>query len=170
MLRYESHNPSADIHLDSSLHSCRFLVWTCVVAMSASVHSLMLSTHVFFCLPLLLPVPSTVSWTMAFANPDNLVMWPYHCNFLLAIASSPYGLEMKWKQRLNHWRMEKAPEIDNIPLELIWQGGAPSIDMQNEICYKIWQTGQCSSTWTQKKGNLRQWQNDSAISLIRHPG
>ena len=41
------------------------------------VHSLMLSSHLFFCLPLLL-APFTVPGTIVFAMPEDLKMWPYH--------------------------------------------------------------------------------------------
>ena len=40
------------------------------------VHSLMLSSHLFFCLPLLL-APFTVP-CYVFAMPEDLEMWPYH--------------------------------------------------------------------------------------------
>ena len=39
------------------------------------VHSLMLSSHLFFCLPLLLS-PITVPCRIVFAMPENLEMWP----------------------------------------------------------------------------------------------
>ena len=41
------------------------------------VHSLMLSSHLFFCLPLLL-APFTVPCRIVFAMPEDLEMWPYH--------------------------------------------------------------------------------------------
>ena len=44
------------------------------------VHSLMLSFHHFFCLPLLV-VPFTVPCRIVFAMPENLEMWPYHLSF-----------------------------------------------------------------------------------------
>ena len=44
------------------------------------VHSLMLSSHLFFCLPLLL-APFTVSCRIVFAMPKDLEMWPYHLSF-----------------------------------------------------------------------------------------
>ena len=45
------------------------------------IHSLRLSPHLFFCLPLLL-APFTVPCRIVFAMPEDLEMWPYH--FLLA--------------------------------------------------------------------------------------
>ena len=47
---------------------------------SIPVHFLMLSLHLFFCLPLLLvlfPVPCRI----VFAMPEDLKMWPYHLRF-----------------------------------------------------------------------------------------
>ena len=45
-----------------------------------SVHSLMLSSHLFFCLPLLL-APFTVPCRIVFAMPEDLEMWPYNLSF-----------------------------------------------------------------------------------------
>ena len=44
------------------------------------VNSLMLSSHFFFCLPLLL-AHFTVPCRIAFAMPEDLEMWPYHLSF-----------------------------------------------------------------------------------------
>ena len=43
-------------------------------------HSLMLSSHLFLCLPLLL-APFTVPCRIVFAMPEDLEMWPYHLCF-----------------------------------------------------------------------------------------
>ena len=45
------------------------------------IHSLMLSSHLFFCLPLLL-APFTVPCRTVFTMPEDLEMWPYHLSFL----------------------------------------------------------------------------------------
>ena len=45
---------------------------------SIPIHSLMLSSHLFFCLPLFLS-PFTVPCRIVFAMPG--VMWPYHLSF-----------------------------------------------------------------------------------------
>ena len=44
------------------------------------VHSLMLSSYLFFCLPLLL-APFTVLCRIVFAMPEALEMWQYHLSF-----------------------------------------------------------------------------------------
>ena len=52
------------------------------LANSRPVHSLMLSSHLFFCLPCLLP-PFTVSCKMVLARPDKWETCPYHCSLCL---------------------------------------------------------------------------------------
>ena len=47
---------------------------------SIPVHFLMLSSHLFFCLPLFL-APFTVLCRIVFAMPEALKMWPYHLSF-----------------------------------------------------------------------------------------
>ena len=44
------------------------------------IHSLMLSSYLFFCLPLLL-APFTVPCRTVFAMPEDLEMWLYHLSF-----------------------------------------------------------------------------------------
>ena len=52
------------------------------LANSRPVYSLMLSCHLFLCLPCLLP-PFTVSCKMVFARPDERETWPSHCSLRL---------------------------------------------------------------------------------------
>ena len=49
---------------------------------SRPVHSLMLSSHLFFCLPCLLP-SFTVPCKVVLARPDERETWPYHCSLRL---------------------------------------------------------------------------------------
>ena len=49
---------------------------------SRPVHSLMLSSYLFLCLPCLLP-PFTVPWKMVFDKPNERETWPYHCSLRL---------------------------------------------------------------------------------------
>ncbi|KAK3881877.1 hypothetical protein Pcinc_013718 [Petrolisthes cinctipes] len=72
-------------------------------------------------------------------------------------------------------RSGKSAGVDNIPSELLKQGGESTIDMLTIICNKIWQTGEWPKPWTQsliivipKKGNLQLCQNYRTISLISH--
>ena len=50
------------------------------LAKSNSVHSLILSSHLFFCLPLFL-FPLTVPCRIVFAKPEDLETWPNHLSF-----------------------------------------------------------------------------------------
>ena len=52
------------------------------LANSRPVHSLMLSSHLFLCLPCLLP-PFTVPCKMVLARPDERETGPYHCGLRL---------------------------------------------------------------------------------------
>ena len=52
------------------------------LANSGPVHSLMLSSHLCFCLPCLLP-PFTVPCRMVLARPDERETCPYHCSLCL---------------------------------------------------------------------------------------
>ena len=52
------------------------------LANSRPVHYLMLSSHLFLCLPCLFP-PSTVPCKMVLARPDEPVTCPYHCSLCL---------------------------------------------------------------------------------------
>ena len=61
-----------------SLLSCA--LWD--LANSRPVHSLMLSSHLFFCLPCLLP-SFTVPCKMVLARPDDPETRPYHCSLRL---------------------------------------------------------------------------------------
>ena len=89
-----------DTHLSTYLSICPIILWTVgaphdvttnlrhsslssaflTVSLSPKpVHSQMLSSHRFLCLPLLLP-PCTVPWRNVLARPEDLVMCPYHCS------------------------------------------------------------------------------------------
>ena len=50
------------------------------LAKSIPVHSLILSSHLFFCLPLIL-FPFTVPCRIVFARPEDLETWPNHLSF-----------------------------------------------------------------------------------------
>ena len=49
---------------------------------SRPVHSLMLSSHLFLCLPCLFP-PFSVPCKIILARPDEWETWPYHCSLSL---------------------------------------------------------------------------------------
>ena len=76
----------------SFLHSSRFSAFPSVMFHGRPVHSLMLSSHRFLCLPLRLP-----SWTVpcriVLASPDDRVTCPYHFSLRLftVVRRSSYG-------------------------------------------------------------------------------
>ena len=63
---------------------------------SRPVHSLMLSSHLFLCLPCLLP-PFTLPCKMVLARPDERETWLYHCSLcLFTIVRSSCGTIACW--------------------------------------------------------------------------
>ena len=78
------------------------------------IHSLMLSSHLFFCLPLLL-APFTVSCRIVFAMPEDLEMWPYHLSFhfftmVRRSSCTPIGFCCE-PPRLSHGLFRKCSEV-----------------------------------------------------------
>ena len=70
----------------------------------------------------------------------------------------------------------KSAEVDNIPAEILQQGGEAIVNALLIICNNIWRTGQWPTPWTQslvialpKNGNLQLCHNYHTISLISHP-
>ena len=61
----------------SFLHSSRFSAFRLMMFQSRPVHSLMLSSHRFFCLPLRLP-PCTVPCRIVLTSPHDRLTCPYH--------------------------------------------------------------------------------------------
>ena len=66
----------------SFLHSSRLLAFRSSIFHSRPVHSLMLSSHRFLCLPLRLP-PWTVPCRIVLASPEDRVTCPYHFSLRL---------------------------------------------------------------------------------------
>ena len=64
------------------LHFSLFSTALWDLANSRPVYSLMLSSHLFLCLPCLLPA-FTVPCKMVLAWPDERETWPYHCSLRL---------------------------------------------------------------------------------------
>ena len=76
----------------SFLHSSRFSAFRSAMFHWRPVHSLMLSSHRFLCLPLRLP-PWTVPCGIVLASPDDRVTCPYHFSLRLftVVKRSSYG-------------------------------------------------------------------------------
>ena len=67
------------------------------LAKSIPVHSLILSPHLFFCLPLFL-FPFTVPCRIVFAKPEDLELWPNYLGvrFLTSVRSSSHSPVAAW--------------------------------------------------------------------------
>ena len=67
------------------------------LAKSIPVHSLILSSHLYFCLSLFL-FPFTVPCRIVFAKPEDLETWPNHLSFrfLTRVRSSSYSPMAAW--------------------------------------------------------------------------
>ena len=65
------------------------------LAKSIPAHSLILSSHLFFCLPLF---PFTMLCRIIFAKPEDLETWPNHLSFrfLTRVRSSSYSPMAAW--------------------------------------------------------------------------
>ena len=73
---------TTDDFATSFLHFSLFSTTLWDLANSRPVHFLILSSHLFLCLPCLLP-PFTVPCKMVLARPDERETWPYHCSLPL---------------------------------------------------------------------------------------
>ena len=73
---------TADNYATSFLHFPLFSTALSDLPNSRPVHFLMLSSHLFLCLPCLLP-PFTVPCKMVLARPDERETWPYPCSLRL---------------------------------------------------------------------------------------
>ena len=81
-LKHEGHWGTTDDFSTSFLHFSLFSTALLVLANSRPVHFLVLSSHLFLCLPCLLPA-FTVPCKMVLARPDEQETWPYHCSLRL---------------------------------------------------------------------------------------
>ena len=77
------------------------------------------------------------------------------------------------KEVVHSLKAEKSPGVDNIPSDLLKNGGEATTTVLTTICQKILVTKQWPKAWTQslviplpKNGNLKQRQNYRTINLI----
>ena len=66
--------------------------------------------------------------------------------------------------------------MDNIPAEMLKNGGEATTTVMTSICQKVWETKEWPKEWTNslvtplsKKGNLKQCQTYRTVSPISHP-
>ena len=81
-LNHQGHWGTTDDFATSFLHFSLFSTAFWDLANYRPVHSLMLSSHLFLCLPCLL-LPFTEPCKMALARPDERETCPYHCSLRL---------------------------------------------------------------------------------------
>ena len=105
--RYHHHHHHQSLNLEgrwgttddfatSFLHFSLFSTALWDLPNSRPAHSLMLSSHLFLCLPCLLP-PFTVPCKMVLARPDEWETWPYHYSLrLFTIVRSLCGPIASW--------------------------------------------------------------------------
>ena len=88
---------TTDDFATSFLHVSLFSTALWDLPNSRPVHSLMLSSHLFLCLPCLLP-PFNVLCQIVLARPDERETWPYHCSLrlLTVVRRSSCGPIARW--------------------------------------------------------------------------
>ena len=88
----------------------------------------------------------------------------------------PDILESEVESALKSLKLGKAPGIDNIPVELLTNGGELVVTAYTSICNHVFKSGEWPKEWTTsiivpmpKKGSLKKCNNYRTISLISHP-
>ena len=120
----------------SSLHSSHLSAFLMAAPSVMPVHSGMLSSHLFFCLPLLHP-PCTVPCRIVLASPEDLVMCPYHFSLhrFTVVKRSSWGPMAKKTQALSAGDFTMADHISastpgKSPCETLNKNRAKNIDCQ----------------------------------------
>ena len=107
---------TTDDFATSFLHFSLFSTALWDLVNSMPVHSLMLSSHLFLCLPCLL-LPFTVPCKTVFARPDQQETCPYHCSLRLftIVRRSSCGLIpcwiLEWASLLVTWSLYEMHNI-----------------------------------------------------------
>ena len=91
------HRGTTDEFATTRLHFILFSNALVELAKSIPVHYLILSAHLFFCLPLFL-FPFTVPRRIVFAKPEDLETWQNHLSFrfLTRVRSSLFSPMVAW--------------------------------------------------------------------------
>ena len=91
------HRGTTDEFATIPFHLDLFSAALVVLAKSIPIHSLILSSHLFFCLLLFL-FPFTVPCRIVFDKPEDLETWPNHLSFrfLTRVRSSSYSPMAAW--------------------------------------------------------------------------
>ena len=93
----EGRRGTTDEFATTTFHLDLFSAALVELAKFIPVHSFILSSHLFFCLPLFL-FPFTVPCRIVFAKPEDLETWPNHLSFrfLTRVRSSSYSPMAAW--------------------------------------------------------------------------
>ena len=93
----EGRRGTTDEFVTIPFHRVLFSAAPFELAKSIPVHSLILSSHLFFCLPLFL-LPFTVPCRIVFVKPEDLGTWSNHLNFhfLTRVRSLSYSQMATW--------------------------------------------------------------------------
>ena len=139
----------------SFLPSSQFSAFRSMMFHSRPVHSLMLSSHRFLCLPLCLP-PWTVPCRIVLASPDDSVMCPYHFSLRLftTVRRSSYGPMafpiLAFTSSLVTWSLYEIPRslqkhlISNTCILL----SMSAVMVHDSHAYKIWTWPGNASVWS----------------------
>ena len=93
----EGRQGTTDEFATTPFHFILFSAALVELAKSIPVHNLILSSHLFFCLPLFL-FSFTVPCMIVFAKPEEPETWPNHLSFrfLIRVRSSSYSQIAAW--------------------------------------------------------------------------
>ena len=96
-ITFEGRLGTSDEFATNPFHLDLFSAALVELAKSIPVHSLILSSHLFFCLPLF-RFPFTVPCRIVFAKPEDLETWPNHLSFrfLTRVRSTSYSPMAAW--------------------------------------------------------------------------
>ena len=96
VIKDDGHRGTTDEFATIPFHFVLFSAALVELTNSISVHSLILSSHLFLCLPLLFPF--TVPCRIVFAKPEDFETWPNHLSFhfLTRVMSLSYSPMAAW--------------------------------------------------------------------------
>ena len=87
----------------------------------------------------------------------------------------PPPLKSEVERAIKNTASQKTPGPDDVPIELIKNGGETTIKLMHQISVSIWKTGKWPDDWTDslfislpKKGDLKQCSNYRTIALVSH--
>ncbi|CAF2370343.1 unnamed protein product [Rotaria sp. Silwood2] len=101
---------------------------------------------------------------------DNTINWNFQID-----EQEPPPLISEVERAIKDTASQKTPGPDDVPVELIKNGGESTIKLMHQICVTIWKTGKWPEDWTDslfiplpKKGDSKQCSNYRTIALVSH--